>query len=50
MIDYRIEPTGDQHTLYSYVETNFAGVAKNFVFTGSLCECIKKKEMLLKLL
>jgi hypothetical protein len=42
MITYVIEQQGDAFYLYSLVETNFGGVAKNFVRMASTERELKK--------
>ena len=36
----------DKWTLYSLVDTNYNGIAKNFIFEGTLEECEEKMEQL----
>lgn len=47
-ISYGISKTiyEDKWTLWSLVDTNYNGIAKNFVFEGSLEECESKMKQL----
>jgi hypothetical protein len=47
-IKYTIETSiyDEMWTLYSHVDTNYNGIAKNFVFEGTLEECESRMEQL----
>jgi hypothetical protein len=49
MINYSIEEAlygEDKWTLYSLVDTNYNGIAKNFICEGTLEECEQRMEQM----